>query len=209
MRQKLEVVQTRHSDLAMYQSAVEEAVQEIDGISETFDALLRISEIEAGARRTKFVDVELNSLLINIVDALEAVADEQNHRLIGSINSTPPVTVRGDRKLLNQLFINLIENAIVHCPSGAEIRVELTDEDGRPNVKVRDTGAGIPAEEREKVFRRLYRLEKSRSTRGSGLGLSLVSAIAELHGANVKLADNNPGLIVEVMFPERRGVGNA
>jgi signal transduction histidine kinase len=209
MRQKLEVVQTKNSDLAMYQSAVEEAVQEIDGISETFDALLRISEIEAGARKTKFVDVELNSLLINIVDALEAVAEEQNHRLIASINSTPPVTVRGDRKLLNQLFINLIENAIVHCPSATEIRVELTDEDGRPNVKVRDTGTGIPAEERDKVFRRLYRLEKSRSTRGSGLGLSLVSAIAELHGANVKLADNNPGLIVEVMFPERRGVGNA
>ncbi|HVX37435.1 MAG TPA: ATP-binding protein [Hyphomicrobium sp.] len=209
MRQKLEVVQTKRSDLAMYQSAVEETVQEIDGISETFDALLRISEIEAGARKTKFVDVELNSLLINIVDALEAVADERNHRLIGSINSSPPVIVRGDRKLLNQLFINLIENAIVHCPSGTEIRVELTDEDGRPNVKVRDTGAGIPAEEREKVFRRLYRLEKSRSTRGSGLGLSLVLAIAELHGAAVTLADNNPGLIVEVTFPERRDVGSA
>lgn len=209
MRQKLEVVQTGHSDLAMYQSAVEEAVQEIDGISETFDALLRISEIEAGARKTKFVDVELNSLLINIVDALEAVAEEQNHRLTASTNSTPPVAVRGDRKLLNQLFINLIENAIVHCPSGTEIRVELTDEGGRPNVKVRDTGTGIPAEEHEKVFRRLYRLEKSRSTRGSGLGLSLVSAIVELHGATVTLADNNPGLIVDVMFPERRGVGSA
>lgn len=204
MRQKLEIVQTRGSDLAMYESAVEEALLEIDGISDTFDALLRISEIEAGARKKKFVDVEINSLLINIVDALEAVADEQNQKLIGSIGDTPLINVRGDRKLLNQLFINLIENAIVHCPSGAQIYVDLTEEDGRPNVKVRDTGPGIPPEEREKVFRRLYRLEKSRSTKGTGLGLSLVSAIAELHGAKVTLADNNPGLIVEVAFLQGR-----
>ena len=209
MRQKLEVVQTNRSDLSMYESAVEEAVQEIDGISETFDALLRISEIEAGARKTKFVDVELNGLLNNIIDALEAVAEEQRHQLIGSIANLPLLTVHGDRKLLNQLFINLIENAIMHCPSGTEIRVELTDEDDYPNVKVRDTGTGIPPEEREKVFRRLYRLEKSRSTRGSGLGLSLVSAIAELHGAKVTLADNNPGLIVDVTFPRHRRIGNA
>jgi signal transduction histidine kinase len=203
MRQKLEIVQTSGSDLPMYQSAVEEALLEIDGISETFDALLRISEIEAGARKRKFVDVELNSLLVNIVDALEAVAEEQDQQLIGSIGDTA-ITVHGDRKLLNQLFINLIENAILHCPPGAQIHVELTEDGGRPNVKVRDTGAGIPPEEREKVFRRLYRLEKSRSTKGSGLGLSLVSAIAELHGASVSLADNNPGLIAEVSFPPQQ-----
>jgi signal transduction histidine kinase len=208
MRQKLEVVQTGDSDLAMYQSAVEEALLEIDGISETFDALLRISEIEAGARKRKFVEVEINSLLINIVDALEAVAEEQNQQLIGMIDDTPLLSVHGDRKLLNQLFINLIENAIVHCPSGAQILVELTGEGGRPIAKVRDTGAGIPPEEREKVFRRLYRLEKSRSTKGSGLGLSLVLAIAELHGAKVTLADNNPGLIVEVAFPRHQSAVN-
>jgi signal transduction histidine kinase len=208
MRQKLEIVQTSPPDLAMYQSSVEEALLEIDGISETFDALLRISEIEAGARKSKFVDVELNSLLINIVDALEAVAEEQGQHLIGSIGDTP-IAVHGDRKLLNQLFINLIENAILHCPSGAQIFVELTEDGGRPNVKVRDTGVGIPAEEREKVFRRLYRLEKSRSTKGSGLGLSLVSAIAELHGARVTLADNNPGLVVDVSFPPHPRVANS
>jgi signal transduction histidine kinase len=205
MRQKLEVVQTNSSDLAIYESAVEEALLEIDGISETFDALLRISEIEAGARKRKFVDVELNSLLINIVDALEAVAEEQDQQLTGLIGNTP-ATVHGDRKLLNQLFINLVENAILHCPSGAQISVELAADGGHPTVKVRDTGAGIPPEEREKVFRRLYRLEKSRAAKGSGLGLSLVSAIAELHSAKVTLADNNPGLIVEVAFPQQRTV---
>jgi len=205
MRQKLEIIQTSQSDLAMYQSAVDEALLEIDGISETFDALLRISEIEARARRSKFADVELNSLLVNIVDALEAVAEEQGQQLTGPAGDTP-VTVQGDRKLLNQLFINLIENAIMHCPSGAQIHVELTDGGGRVDVKVRDTGAGIPPEERDKVFRRLYRLEKSRSTKGSGLGLSLVLAIAELHGAKVSLADNNPGLVVNVSFPQQQRV---
>lgn len=204
MRQKLEIAQSGPPDLSAYQAVVTAAVQEIDEISETFDALLRISEIEAGARKTKFVQVELNSLLVNILDALDAVAEERSHRLTGLIVDSPRLVVHGDRKLLNQLFINLIENAIIHCPSRSEICVELFEEDGRPTVRVKDTGPGIPAEEHDKVFKHLYRLEKSRSTKGSGLGLSLVAAIAELHGANVALADNNPGLIVEIAFPTRQ-----
>jgi signal transduction histidine kinase len=108
--------------------------------------------------------------------------------------------VRGDRRLLNQLFVNLIENSIVHCPSPTEIRVELFCDCDSTVVRVRDTGPGIPMNEQEKVFRRLYRLEKSRTTRGSGLGLSLVAAIAELHGAKITLADNAPGLVTEVRF---------
>lgn len=203
MRQKLEIAQWSPHDLAGYQEVVGAAVQEIDEISETFDALLRISEIESGARKTSFVDVELNALLANILDALEAVAEERNHELSGSIGNSPRMFVHGDRKLLNQLFINLIENAIVHCPSGSGIGVELSEEDGRPKVTVKDTGPGIPAEEREKVFRRLYRLEKSRSTKGNGLGLSLVASIADLHGAKILLADNNPGLIVVITFPKQ------
>ena len=204
MRQKLEITQSGPQDLAAYQEVVGAAVQEIDEISETFDALLRISEIESGARKTKFVDVELNSLLNNILDALEAVAEERTHKLSGSISDSPRMTVHGDRKLLNQLFINLIENAIVHCPPQSEIDVELSEEDGRSKVTVKDTGHGIPVEERDKVFRRLYRLEKSRSTKGSGLGLSLVASIADLHGANITLADNDPGLIVAITFPKRQ-----
>jgi len=202
MRQKLEIAQWSPHDLAGYQEVVGAAVQEIDEISETFDALLRISEIESGARKTSFVDVELNALLANILDALEAVAEERSHELSGLIGDSPRMFVHGDRKLLNQLFINLIENAIVHCPSGSGIGVELSEEDGRPKVTVKDTGPGIPAAEREKVFRRLYRLEKSRSTKGNGLGLSLVASIADLHGAKILLADNNPGLIVVITFPK-------
>lgn len=204
MRQNLEITQLGPQDLSAYQDAVSGAVQDIDEISETFDALLRISEIEAGAQKVKFTEIELNSLLANILDALEAVAEEHGHKLIGSIANLPRSFVLGDRKLLNQLFINLIENAIVHCPPGTVIRVELLEASEGTKVYVKDTGSGIPADEHDKVLRRLYRLEKSRSTKGSGLGLSLVAAIADLHGARVALADNDPGLAVEITFPKRQ-----
>jgi signal transduction histidine kinase len=92
----------------------------------------------------------------------------------------------------------------VHCPPESKIDVELSEEDGRSKVTVKDTGYGIPVEERDKVFRRLYRLEKSRSTKGSGLGLSLVASIVDLHGAHIALADNDPGLIVAITFPKRQ-----
>jgi len=203
MRQKLEIVQSGSPDIATYRTAVDETIEEIDGIADTFDALLRISEIEAGARKEKFEQVELNRLLENIVDALEAVAEERHHRL-SSVIEQKALVISGDRRLLNQLFVNLLENAIVHCPEGSTIQVALESNSDRPVVTISDNGVGIPDAEREKVFRRLYRLEKSRTTRGSGLGLSLVSVIAELHGAKVTLSDNNPGLTVEVRFPELR-----
>lgn len=200
MRQKLETVRSGPDSVAVYKEVVDASIDEIDNIADTFEALLRISEIEVGARKTKFVDVELHSLLANIVDALEAVAEERCQRLRLPSAGTGRLTVRGDRRLLNQLFINLIENAIVHCPQATDIEVEITGDCRHPIVRIKDTGPGIPSEEREKVFRRLYRLEKSRTTKGSGLGLSLVAAIATLHDATVTLADNNPGLIAEVRF---------
>jgi signal transduction histidine kinase len=199
MRQKLETVRSGPDSIDVYKETVDESLDEIDSIADIFDALLRLSEIEAGARKTKFVDVELNSLLANIVDALEAVADERHHKL-RPLTPASPVTVRGDRRLLDQLFINLVENAIVHCPQAADIEIELTADFQGAVVRVKDTGPGIPPEEREKVFRRLYRLQKSRTTRGSGLGLSLVAAIAALHDATVTLSDNNPGVVAEVRF---------
>ena len=109
--------------------------------------------------------------------------------------------MQGDRELLTQLFANLIENAIRHCPPGTTIGMELKAGQGEVIARIHDTGPGIPEAEREKVFQRLYRLEKSRSRPGSGLGLSLVAAIADLHGAKVTLGDNRPGLSVTVAFP--------
>lgn len=200
MRQKLERVRAGPDDLDAYKETADASIIEIDNIAETFDALMRISEIEAGARKNQFLDVDLTALLINITDALEAVAEERGHRLAITQVKAGPIIVRGDRQLLNQLFLNLLGNAIIHCPDPADIRVELESLDGFSLVRVSDTGPGIPPEERTKVFRRLYRLEKSRTTSGNGLGLSLVAAIAELHGARITLSDNGPGLVVEVRF---------
>jgi signal transduction histidine kinase len=113
-----------------------------------------------------------------------------------------PATIRGDKELLVQLFANLIENAIRHCPPSTRIGLGLSATERSYVVAVTDTGPGIPASERANVFRRLYRLERARSTPGSGLGLSLVAAITELHDAKVTLGDNAPGLRVEVAFPK-------
>ncbi|RUY33551.1 ATP-binding protein, partial [Mesorhizobium sp. M7A.F.Ca.US.001.04.1.1] len=109
--------------------------------------------------------------------------------------------IHGDRELLTQMFANLAENALRHCPEGTLIQLSTARRSGRILATVRDNGPGIPAEEREKVFQRLYRLDNSRSTPGSGLGLSLVRAIADLHGATIALEDCGPGLAVIVSFP--------
>ncbi|HEX3946009.1 MAG TPA: sensor histidine kinase [Rhizomicrobium sp.] len=101
------------------------------------------------------------------------------------------------------MFSNLIENAIVHTPFGTSILLKARKEDGRALVRIADTdtGPGIPVEEREKVFRRFYRIECARSTPGSGLGFALVAAIAKYHGATVTLADTSPGLATSILFP--------
>jgi signal transduction histidine kinase len=110
--------------------------------------------------------------------------------------------IRGDRQLLTQLFSNLIENAIVHTPPGTCIALSLARAEGHIVARVSDDGPGVPREEHERLFRRLYRREASRSQPGYGLGLSLALAIAELHGARIRIVDlAGPGLAVEVCFP--------
>ena len=111
-----------------------------------------------------------------------------------------PALIFGDRDLLTQMTANLLENSIRHCPQGAAITVKLESEGATSHLAIADNGPGIPQAERENVLRRLYRLEQSRTTPGSGLGLSLVKAIADLHGAALELEDNNPGLRVKLDF---------
>jgi signal transduction histidine kinase len=177
-----------------------EAEEETRRINATFDALLRIAQIEAGARRARFAGIDPGELLATIADAYGEVAVESGQTLrLASAPSLPQVN--GDRDLLVQMLANLVENAIRHCPAGTVIGLTGRAVEGRLEIVVADTGPGIPGDEREKVFRRLYRVEKSRTTPGSGLGLSLVRAIAELHGATITLGDNAPGLVVTIRFP--------
>ncbi len=170
-------------------------------INATFEALLRIAQIESGARRERFTDVSLASVMSVLAEAYEDVALENGQTLTLSFDATDPTVIRGDRDLLTQLFANLIENAIRHAKGGKSIGMFVYRQNGGVTARIVDDGPGIPNDENEKVFRRLYRLEKSRSTEGTGLGLSMVKAIADLHGATISLANANPGLAATVNFP--------
>ena len=184
---------------AEWECLIEQSIAEIDAILETFSALLRIGQIESGARHAAFSDVDLAQIVSAVAEAYVPVAEDRGQQL--RVVAGSAASIRGDRELLTQMVANLIENAINHCPAGVVITVELGQDAAVPVLCIADTGLGIPAAEWEKVLRRFYRLEASRTTPGSGLGLALVKAIAELHGASVGLSDNRPGLRVTVRFP--------
>ena len=201
LRHGLEVA--RESALAQKDSgpAIEEAIAEVDAILETFAALLRIAQIEAGTRRAAFGEVNLGQLVTDAIQTYGAVAEDRGQQVRAEIAG--PVAVQGDRELLTQMIVNLIENSIRHCPPGTRIAVSLARKNGDAVLSVADTGPGIPPPERDKVLRRFYRLEASRTTAGSGLGLALVKAVADLHGASLELTGNDPGLRVVVRFRSR------
>lgn len=178
-----------------------QALTEIDRIVKTFQALLHLAQIEGGAVRERFVPTDLQDITADVVDFLGPDAEEKGYGLEFSVKGAGPFIVAGDRHLLTQVLANLIENGLRHTPPGSTIRVDLSGSGDRVVLDVADDGPGIPADEREKVLRRLYRLEQSRTTEGSGLGLSLVAAICNLHGARLSLEDNNPGLRVRMVFP--------
>ena len=182
-------------------SELAEAHAESLQINETFDALLRIAQIEAGARKARFTDVDLGEILQTIAEIYADVAEDDGKALSSVELHQPAGRIHGDPELLTQMFANLVENALRHCPPGTTIKLSVARQGDRVLAGVADNGPGIPADEREKVFQRLYRLDHSRSTPGSGLGLSLVRAIADLHGASIELEDCGPGLAVMVSFP--------
>ncbi|MGE0055256.1 MAG: sensor histidine kinase [Hyphomicrobium sp.] len=201
IRQKLELAQqSQSSDPTHYQAAIDTALDDIDQVVETFEALLRIAEVSSGARKARFVDVDLKTVLDHVIEALEPVAEDHEHRLVSKIDRSIRAHIKADRQLLNQLFVNLLENSIRHCPSGSRITISLNRSNDDITVHVSDNGPGIPEAERANVLRPLYRLEKSRTTPGSGLGLSLASAITDLHEGTLSLHDNAPGLDVCVRF---------
>lgn len=181
-----------------------DARAESQQINSTFDALLRIAQIEAGARKARFVDLDVGPVVETIGEVYADVAEDDGKSLSTSVVPDTKWYIHGDRDLLMQMLANLVENALRHCPPGTAIGLSVTGDGSHVLIHVRDNGPGIPAGEREKVFRRLYRLDTSRTTPGSGLGLSLVKAVADLHGAAIALEDRNPGLGVTVSFPAVR-----
>ncbi|SDP70166.1 HAMP domain-containing sensor histidine kinase [Phyllobacterium sp. OV277] len=178
-----------------------QAREESGNINATFDALLRIAQIEAGSRRSRFTQLDIRECLETIVDVYADVAEDKKQLIKLTLHPNESLPVTGDRELLIQLFANLTENSIRHCPAGAKISLSAKSIDRTIIVEFADNGPGIPAEERAKVFQRLYRLDKSRTTPGTGLGLSLVKAIVDLHRARINLEDGHPGLHVILTFP--------
>jgi len=199
LRQHLETARRNARHVAAYEDAVDRALAESDEILATFGALLRIAQIEAGTRRAGFAHVDLSALFETIAEAYSAVAEDNGQTLVARV--APGIGMRGDRELLTQMLANLVENAIRHTPRGSAIELSLVSRLDHPAGIVADNGPGIPQDARDKVFRRFFRLETSRTTPGNGLGLSLVAAVAELHGIGVELADAAPGLVVTLRFP--------
>ncbi len=178
---------------------LEAASEESRHINETFELLLRITQIEAGACKASFTETDINSVLRKAYEVYEVVAEENQQQISIDLHEDT-LAVMGDEGLLLQLVVNLIENAIRHCPSQANIAVSAGLLDNSPWIKICDTGPGIPQGDRERVFERLFRLEDSRTSKGTGLGLSLVKAIVNVHNGSISLTDNEPGLCVKILF---------
>ncbi len=169
LRQRLELAYRPESDIGALRQSLEGAMRDVDAILETFAALLRIAQIEAHSKGIKFTCVDVSALMEELIEFYVPLAEEHGHTLYGLIE--PELRVNGDAELLTQAFSNLIENAIRHGDVGM-VAVAAKRRDDAVLVEIVDPGPGIPKEFREKVFQRFFRLERSRTTPGTGLGLS-------------------------------------
>jgi len=203
LRTRLDVTLMADQDKEAYREALSQTVVETDELLKTFNALLLIGEAESGLDWSNLEWVDLTSRLGDVVELYEPAAEDAGLSLDAHI--AEGLGVRGNPNLISQAVVNVLDNALKYTPKGGRVCVEAGIENERPYVLVSDTGPGIPAEERDRVLDRFVRLEGSRSTPGSGLGLSLVAAVAKLHQASLTLGDNKPGLIVRLDFPKPNG----
>ena len=179
-------------------SDVETAIAEADSLLATFNALLRIARIEAGHRMAEFGEIGLPGLMRDVIELYEPLAHERQQSINARIEEG--IKIRGDRDLLFQAVANLLDNAIKYTPEKGRIDILLERDGARAKISIHDSGPGIPAGERKRVFDRFVRLESSRNTPGNGLGLSLVAAVAKLHRAEVAL-DGGGGLEATLFLP--------
>jgi signal transduction histidine kinase len=189
---------------------LDKAKVELDGIASVFHSLLQIAQIETGSPKAGFVPIDLCALCTTFHELYEPAAIEAGCTLDVTLADEGAFEVAGDRGLLGQVLANLIENALRHTPRGTSVTIALSRSPTDITLSVSDDGPGVPEAERDLVLRRLYRMDRSRTSPGSGLGLSFVSSVAALHKARVRLADNKPGLRVIIDFralplqPERQ-----
>jgi len=196
LRGRLERAYHREFDPESSRALVADTLRELDAVLTIFSSLLRISRIEAFDSRGTLAVVDLAQVAGEVADLFGAAAEEKGGRV--KFESSGQVPVNGDRDLLFDAISNLIDNAVTH--GGGDVQVAVRDEDQGPTVSVADRGPGIPLEERQHVLKRFYRIERSRSSPGHGLGLSLVAAVAQLHRAHLEMEDNCPGLKIWLQF---------
>ncbi|MFK3972053.1 sensor histidine kinase [Pseudomonas sp. NPDC087358] len=194
----LERAQRRNLREEQYAAAIDAAIEDARGLLSTFRALLRISEIEASARRSNFARIDLNRICEDAAEFFEPLAEEKAIRL-QFLPSAAPCLLFGDAQLLFDATCNLLDNAIKFSPDGSLVSLQVISDLTRAGIRVSDNGPGIPEPERDAVFRRLYRSESSRHTAGNGLGLSMVWAVAKLHEMTVQVRDAQPGCQIELV----------
>ncbi len=200
LRSRLEVTLMSQSDPEEYRAALAKTIEEADGILDTFNALLAIALAESGVLRDRFERLDLGALVRDAAELYGAAADDRGLHL--DVYAAEDCMIDGDRNLLSQAITNLLDNAFNHTPENGSIALSVRrDADGRLEFAISDTGPGIAPEERERVLERFVRLDDSRTTPGSGLGLSQVAATARLHYADLSLEDNAPGLRIRLRFP--------
>ncbi|MGH6864947.1 MAG: sensor histidine kinase [Methyloceanibacter sp.] len=211
LRNRVEEALREPYDETAYRETLERTIEEADGLIKTFNALLSIARLEAGAGGENREKLDVSALVCDVAELYEPVAEERGISL--KADTARPIVIHADRQLLGQAIANLIDNALKYgAPFAAngsdrppEVEVSTRTSGETAEIVVTDRGPGVPAPERERVLDRFVRLEASRSEPGSGLGLSLVAAVARLHGASLRLEDNEPGLRVVLALPMESG----
>ena len=198
LRHRLETIQYQKTESANTKQELATAIEDVDAIVATFNALLNIAQIEAKAQCDHWEDIDITTLINDLGDIYILVAEEKQLKL--EYSSEENLTLYADRQLLAQAISNLLDNAVKYTPEGGNIYLKAYKKNKQLYIQVADTGIGIPADQYENVFRRMTRLDNVRNTAGNGLGLSLVKAVIDLHDADIQLSDNQPGLKVIMKF---------
>ena len=178
-------------------AVVKQALAHIDRAMVTVAALLRLADVEYGPKSSKFTAIDLSAICTDLFEFFEPLATSKSIKMTLEVQS--PVQILGDGDLMREAVSNLIGNAIKFTPENGAVNVSVAQEDGRPVIRVRDNGIGVEPAERDKIFQRFYRTESGHRVPGSGLGLSIAAAIANLHDFDLRFEDNDPVAVFEMV----------
>jgi signal transduction histidine kinase len=205
LRNRAEAALAGKRSTAEYREAIENSISESDQLIRTFNAILMISRLEAGYSAESTVPIDLDTILQDVVELYEPVAEEMGVALEAGADGKHKIA--GNRELVGQALSNIVDNAIKYSAGSSEkpaVTVKVQSVDGEVRLTVTDNGPGIPEDDHTRATERFVRLEQSRSRPGSGLGLSLAKAVMKFHGGRLELSSAHPGLRVSMAFPESK-----